>query len=138
MVEAVMCIALAVYFESRGESQAGQLAVAQVIMNRVEHEAYPDDPCAVVKQGRYWRHIPLRHQCQFSFWCDGLPERIEDREAWGMAVLNGAVVYWGWLPDYTKGATHYHAAWVRPQWSSRMEQTVRVDNHVFYRQKKPR
>jgi len=134
MFEAVMCIALAVYFESRGESQEGQLAVAQVIMNRVKHEAYPNDPCAVVKQGRYWRHIPLRHQCQFSFWCDGLPERVEDREAWGMAVLNAVVVYLGWLPDYTEGATHYHADWVSPRWSSEMKPTARVDNHVFYKQ----
>jgi len=64
---ALMCIAVAVYFEARGEPSAGQIAVAQVVRNRIEDPRYPDNACDVVKQGYYWNGNPVRNKCQFSF-----------------------------------------------------------------------
>lgn len=133
MLEAIMCLTMAVYFEARGEPPLGQMAVAHVVMNRVENDSYPDSVCKVVKQGRYWRHVPLRHQCQFSFWCDGKPEVVANREAWGNAFIYASAVYTGWLSDPTKGATHYHTTWVNPVWSLPMDITTQLNNHVFYR-----
>jgi spore germination cell wall hydrolase CwlJ-like protein len=134
MLEAIMCLTMAVYFEARGEPPLGQMAVAHVVMNRVESDSYPDSVCAVVKQGRYWKHVPLRHQCQFSFWCDGKPEVVANHEAWGNAFIYASTVYMGWLSDPTNGATHYHTTWVNPAWSLPMNITTQVNNHVFYRQ----
>jgi len=134
MLEAVMCLTMAIYFEARGEPVEGQIAVAQVVMNRVESEEYPNTVCDVVKQGRYWKHVPIRHKCQFSFWCDGRPEVIANPDAWGTAFIYAGTVYMGWLPDTTEGATHYHATSVKPRWSIPMTLTTQVNNHVFYRQ----
>jgi len=135
MIEAVLCMAMAIYHEARGEPVQGQQAVGHVIMNRVASDEYPDTVCDVVKQGRYWRHVPLRHQCHFSFWCDGLPEDFDDKGAYGTAVLFSVGIMQGWIPDPTHGATHYHATWVDPDWKRTMTQTIRVNNHVFYRRK---
>jgi len=134
MLEAIMCLTMAVYFEARGEPPMGQMAVAHVVMNRVENDNYPDSVCAVVKQGRYWKHVPLRHQCQFSFLCDGKPEVVANRDAWGNAFIYASAIYMGWLPDTTVGATHYHTKQVNPRWSLPMQVTTQVNNHVFYRQ----
>ena len=134
MLEAIMCLTMAVYFEARGEPPLGQIAVAHVVMNRVENDSYPDSVCKVVKQGRYWRHVPLRHQCQFSFWCDGKPEVVANREAWGTAFIYASAVYMGWIADTTVGATHYHTKQVKPKWRLPMQVTTQVNNHVFYRQ----
>ena len=81
MLESIMCLAMAIYFEARGEPMVGQVAVAQVIMNRVYDHRYPNDVCDVVKQGYYYtwnENIPIRDKCQFSFWCDGKPEIINN------------------------------------------------------------
>lgn len=133
MIEALMCLTMAVYFEARGEPPKGQIAVAQVIMNRVESKQYPDSACAVVKQGRHRNGFPLRNQCQFSFWCDGKSEVIRNKDAWGDAFMYASAVYYGLVPDPTKGATHYHTTWVNPVWSEAMGRTLQVNNHVFYR-----
>jgi len=71
ITESLVCIAVAVYFEARGEPTAGQAAVAHVVRNRIESPEYPDNACDVVKQGYYWAGNPIRDMCQFSFWCDG-------------------------------------------------------------------
>ena len=134
MLEAIMCLTMAVYFEARGEPPLGQMAVAHVVMNRVESDSYPDSVCAVVKQGRYWKHVPLRHQCQFSFWCDGKPEVVANREAWANAFIYASAVYMGLVTDTTVGATHYHTKQVNPSWTLPMSMTTQVNNHVFYRQ----
>ena len=71
MLTSLMCVAVAIYFEARGEPVEGQIAVAQVIRNRIEDPRYPDNACDVVKQGYYWNGNPIRNMCQFSFYCDG-------------------------------------------------------------------
>ncbi|WP_404405837.1 cell wall hydrolase [Pelagibacterium halotolerans] len=123
------CLSTGIYFEARGESYRGQVAVAQVIMNRVAHEDYPDTICGVVYQNQH-----RRNACQFSFACDGIADRINEPEAWAQAkeitaeVLNEDI-YLSEVAD----ATHYHATYVRPHWARNMEQVTQVGLHVFYR-----
>ena len=138
MIEALVCMATAIYFEARGEPTVGQIAVGQVIMSRVADHRYPDSVCDVVKEGYYYSwnpRIPIPDKCQFSFWCDGKPEEVTDKEAYAWAEE----ISWGLLEgdlnmiDLTDSATHYHAWWVRPSWSNRFTRTVRIDEHIFYR-----
>ena len=96
MMSAIACLATAIYFEARGEPMVGQVAVAQVIVNRVYDERFPDTVCDVVKQGEYYtwnKSIPIKHRCQFSFWCDGKPEVMRDETAkqWSYNVAVSAL-----------------------------------------------
>ena len=136
MLTELACMATAIYFEARGEPMVGQVAVAQVIMSRVYDERYPDTVCDVVKQGYYYswdKTIPIRDKCQFSFWCDGKPETIKDEDAYFWATEVAQAVMVGTLYDTTQGATHYHAYYVQPSWSKKFTQTVRINDHIFYR-----
>ena len=136
MITALSCLAMAIYFEARGEPMVGQVAVAQVVMTRVEDERFPNTVCDVVKQGQYYKwnpEIPIRNKCHFSFWCDGKPETIKDKEAYLWAEEVARATMAGVLYDTTQGATHYHAYWVLPAWSKKFTQTVRINDHIFYR-----
>jgi Cell Wall Hydrolase len=123
------CLADAIYFEARGEPVRGQIAVAQVVMNRVFSGYYPNSVCGVVYQNAN-RHMA----CQFSFACDGIPDRISEPDAWERAkqisrdTLDGKY----WLTDVGK-ATHYHARWVHPHWVREMQKLDRIGVHTFYR-----
>jgi spore germination cell wall hydrolase CwlJ-like protein len=123
------CLAQSIYFEARGESPMGQAAVAQVVLNRVKNPAYPKTICGVVYQNKSWRN-----RCQFSFACDGRPERIRSQAAWNRAqalardVTNGKV----WLRG-VGDSTHYHATYVKPRWARYMKRTERIGRHIFYR-----
>jgi|TARA_R110002050_G_scaffold9580_5_gene33951 N-acetylmuramoyl-L-alanine amidase len=126
MVEGLFCLALAVYFEARGEPAAGQLAVAHVIQNRVRSGRYPDSFCEVVTEAR---SVGL-HRCQFSFYCDGKREAILDDVAWlASRVIAEASLH---VNDITEGATHYHSTSVDPAWASSMTVTIKIGNHIFY------
>lgn len=131
MLSAILvCLALNVYHEARGESLAGQYAVAHVTMNRVHADQWPSDVCAVVKQGG-----ERRFKCQFTWWCDGRSDKARDRVRWHMAVNVSRRVLGG-APDITQGATHYfNPDKVRriPSWARRLIPTGRIGNHVFYR-----
>jgi spore germination cell wall hydrolase CwlJ-like protein len=126
------CLATAIYFEARGEAYRGQVAVAQVVMNRVRDHRYPDTICGVVFQNQN-----KRNACQFSFACDGIPEVINEREPWVQAediaqrYLNGEL----YLTEVGT-ATHYHATYVRPTWAPRMEKVTQIGLHVFYKFKR--
>ena len=136
MITELACMATAIYFEARGEPMVGQVAVAQVIMSRVYDERYPNTICEVVKQGYYYSwnpEIPIPDKCQFSFWCDGKPEKIKDEDAYFWATEVADAVMVGTLYDTTQGATHYHAYYVQPSWSKKFTQTVRINDHIFYR-----
>ncbi len=126
--EDYVCLALAVYFEARSEPIAGQKAVAEVVLNRVQDKRFPDSVCAVVFQNEKWRH-----RCQFSFACDGRSDRPRERRPWAQARKVAAVVIAGISKEMTSTATHYHATYVRPSWAKRLERTVQVGRHVFYR-----
>jgi len=130
IIPSLVCIAVAVYFEARGEPGAGQIAVAQVIRNRVEDPRYPDNACAVVKQGYYWNGNPIRNKCQFSFYCDGKSDNPRNTQSWYNALyiahLSKSV------PDTTEGATHYHSTKVFPEWAYTGEITTKINKHIFY------
>ncbi|HEX2654045.1 MAG TPA: cell wall hydrolase, partial [Xanthobacteraceae bacterium] len=127
--KAEKCLANAVYFEARGESVRGQVAVAQVVMNRVFSGYYPSDVCGVVYQNAH-RHLA----CQFTFACDRIPDRITEPDAWqrANAIANAALDGKVWLNSVGK-ATHYHAYWVRPWWVRTMHKLDRIGVHTFYR-----
>jgi spore germination cell wall hydrolase CwlJ-like protein len=124
---------MAVYFEARGESLPGQIAVAEVIENRVRDDRFPDDHCSVVKQGRYWGGWPIKHQCQFTFYCDRKPETVEDHESWRAALLVASMALKGELVSVTHGATHYHSKAVSPYWGKHGELTQVIGEHLFYK-----
>jgi spore germination cell wall hydrolase CwlJ-like protein len=129
--KAQVCMATAIYFEARGESEEGQIAVGQVIVNRVRSPFYPKNVCAVVYQGA------SRHRyggCQFSFACDGVRDRITQAESWKTAldVAQRVLDAESWLPDLGN-ATHYHADYVRPRWVRDMVRKERIGHHIFYR-----
>jgi spore germination cell wall hydrolase CwlJ-like protein len=127
--KAEKCLANAVYFEARAEPVRGQIAVAQVVMNRVFSGYYPNDVCGVVYQ-----NANRRFACQFTFACDGIPDVVNEPEAWLRAkqiaseTLDGKL----WLPEIGK-ATHYHAYWVRPSWVHEMIKLNKIGVHTFYR-----
>ena len=123
------CLADAIYFEARGEPVRGQMAVAQVVVNRVFSGYYPHTICGVVYQNAH-RHL----RCQFTFACDGIAERINEPAAWERAkhLARDALDGKFWLNDVGK-ATHYHARWVHPWWVREMHRLDRIGVHTFYR-----
>lgn len=127
--KAEKCLAEAVYFEARGESVMGQVAVAQVVLNRAFSGKYPDSVCGVVYQNAH-RHL----RCQFTFACDGIRDVIREPDMWERAKKIAAEMLDGklWLPEVGK-ATHYHATYVHPGWVSEMKKLHKVGVHIFYR-----
>jgi spore germination cell wall hydrolase CwlJ-like protein len=121
------CLTQAVYFEARGETARGQAAVAQVVLNRVKHPAFPKTVCAVVFQGA------ARHSCQFSFACDGSLHRARETAAWNRARKIAARALSGVVLADVGSATHFHTTGVSPAWGSRMLRVSQVGLHVFYR-----
>ena len=123
------CLAEAVYFEARGEAVRGQIAVAQVVMNRTFSGFYPNTVCGVVYQNKH-RHLA----CQFTFACDNIADVVREPDMWdraqkiAKAMLDGQL----WLPEVDK-STHYHAYWVRPSWVSEMKKMYKFGVHTFYR-----
>lgn len=123
------CLTDAVYFEARGEAVRGQIAVAQVVMNRVFSGRYPNNVCGVVYQNAH-RHLA----CQFTFACDGIRDVVKEPDMWdrarkiAKATLDGRL----WLPEVGK-STHYHAYWVHPSWVHEMKKMYRTGVHTFYR-----
>lgn len=126
------CLATAIYFEARGETYRGQVAVAQVVMNRVKHKLYPNTICSVVFQNQ-----SKRNACQFSFACDGIPERVNDKKSWAQAEEIAKKVTGGSLYlTEVASATHYHASYVYPHWAKRMTRVAKIGLHRFYRFKR--
>ncbi len=125
------CLAEAIYFEARGEAVRGQIAVAQVVMNRAFSGYYPTTVCGVVYQNKY-RHFA----CQFTFACDNTSDVIREPDMWerarkiAKATLDGEI----WLPEVGK-STHYHAYYVRPSWVGEMKKMYKFGVHTFYRPK---
>jgi spore germination cell wall hydrolase CwlJ-like protein len=136
---ALLCLAQAVFFEARGEPFIGKVAVASVVMNRVADPRFPNDICSVVKQGPTYRsrpEIPIRHRCQFSFYCDGKSDEINmGLQSAQDSVRVVLLMAQGEVFDVTEGAVFYHATYVNPDWAKSKDRTVQIDNHVFYRWK---
>jgi spore germination cell wall hydrolase CwlJ-like protein len=123
------CLTEVVYFEARGEAVRGQIAVAQVVLNRAFSGFYPSTVCGVVYQNKH-RHLA----CQFTFACDNNPDVVKEPDMWerarkiAKAMLDGQL----WLPEVAK-STHYHAYWVRPSWVNEMKKMYKFGVHTFYR-----
>ncbi len=123
------CLTDAIYFEARGEAVRGQMAVAQVVLNRAFSGYYPTTVCGVVYQNKH-RHLA----CQFTFACDNVADVVREPDMWeraqkiAKASLDGRI----WLPEVGK-STHYHAYWVRPSWVNEMKKMYKYGVHTFYR-----
>lgn len=143
--EEMTCLADNMYWEARNQSFAGQVAVGNVTINRVNDDRYPDSICEVVKQGPTqpsWKDpsvfYPVRHRCQFSWYCDGKEDDIhpEDLALYEHLRTVAVKVSTGWFGDNTFGATHYHATYVKPEWASTKTKTTKIDDHIFYKWEK--
>ena len=147
-----ICMALNIYYESRSDNLAGQYAVADVVLNRMHDDRYPDTVCKVTQQGptkESWKtkqdpnlpdeervFNPIRHKCQFSWYCDGKSDDPRDETGWAQAqYVAGAIMYSGKYRGITEGATHYHATYVKPKWrfDRGMNHIGRIGSHIFYR-----
>jgi len=128
---ALTCLAMNVYFEARGESLAGQQAVAEVTLNRVASGRYPDTVCGVVFQ-KNWDPLRGRYVSAFS-WTEFETVIPPEGAAWDRALEVALSVHGGRVAPQLHGALHYHAKRVRPSWARAHRQIARIGNHVFYR-----
>lgn len=122
------CLAKAISYEAAQEPLAGRQAVAQVILNRTRHRAFPKTICGVVFQGS-----ERRTGCQFSFTCDGSLRRALSRRTWEAALAIARQAMAGELPVTVGGATHYHADYVAPRWAPSLVRVGSIGAHIFYR-----
>ena len=126
------CLTQAIYFEARGESPAGQAAVAQVVLNRVRKAGFPKSVCGVVFQGS-----ARKAGCQFSFACDGSMTRGRETRAWSQARHLASRALAGAVMTAVGDATHFHTVHVSPDWSRELRQVAQVGLHIFYRIGRP-
>jgi spore germination cell wall hydrolase CwlJ-like protein len=124
---AVDCLASAMWYEAGGDVR-GQRAVAQVVLNRVRHPAFPASICGVVFQGS-----ERQTGCQFTFTCDGAMQRTPSDMAFARARGEARAMIEGAIDREVGLATHYHTDWVHPVWSTEMDKLARVDTHLFFR-----
>ena len=135
------CLAIAIYYEARGEAAEGQIAVAQVILNRVKSRKYPGSICDVVYQNAH-----RRNRCQFSFTCDGQPDIPRHAIAWAKAKSLALAISCKTtctrnphedtplmqLQEPMRRATHYHATYASPIWRHRLKKSGQIGRHIFY------
>tara|TARA_R100001163_G_scaffold50882_1_gene38292 strand:- start:350 stop:742 length:393 start_codon:yes stop_codon:yes gene_type:complete len=123
----LFCLSLILYHEARGEPRVGQLAVAEVVLNRVMDNRYPNSVCEVMEQ----EHNGV---CHFSFWCDGLSDNPENKELWEEINSTTKQLFYNYPGlNLTQGATHYHHIEIYPIWAENLTKIVRIENHIFYR-----
>jgi spore germination cell wall hydrolase CwlJ-like protein len=124
------CLATAIYFEARGETAKGQKAVAEVVLARTRVPGRPKTICGVVYEGSH-----RRTGCQFSFTCDGIADRVVNKDAWRQANRIAANVMrtGGRVNAVAGGATFYHADYVNPRWASKMVKVAEIGTHIFYK-----
>jgi hypothetical protein len=127
---ALQCMTMAIYYEAARESEDGQRAVAQVVLNRVAHPSYPANVCGVVFQGS-----ERTTGCQFSFTCDGSLARQPQRSYWDRARKIAAAALAGSVYKPVGLATHYHTIWIHPYWADSLAQVGTIGAHRFYRWK---
>jgi len=125
---ALECLAQAVWYEAASESEAGQRAVAQVVLNRVAHPAWPASVCGVVYQGS-----ERSTGCQFTFTCDGSLTRRPSGASWARALRVAAEALAGRVYAPVGLATHYHTLWVNPYWAASLDHAGTIGAHRFYR-----
>ncbi|MEM7742899.1 MAG: cell wall hydrolase [Pseudomonadota bacterium] len=122
------CLTEALYFEARGESRAGQRAVAEVILNRMDSARYPNTICGVVQQGKH-----RRNACQFSYNCDGRSNKIGNKPVFEELGKLAWIMMEGKQRTLTQDALFYHATFVKPRWAKKFVKTAKIGAHIFYR-----
>jgi hypothetical protein len=127
-MRAVDCLTAAIYYEAASESEDGQRAVAQVVLNRVRHPTFPNSVCGVVYQGS-----ERSSGCQFSFTCDGSLLRTPSFSGWARARRLAAAALWGSVYAPVGHSTHYHSNKVLPYWASSLVKSAVIGAHIFYR-----
>lgn len=120
------CLARSIYWESKGQKTSEMEAVANVVMNRLSHEKFPDTVCEVVKEGGE------QGTCQFSWWCDGRPDEIAEEDAYEQAKEVARLALNGELSDRTQGALFFHQRTVAPHWGKSFPQIAETGNFLFY------
>jgi spore germination cell wall hydrolase CwlJ-like protein len=154
MFDELECFAKNIYFEAGNQELAGKYAVGHVVLNRVMSEKFPDDICGVIYQGpvrESWKtandhtleehervYYPRRHQCQFSWYCDGLADDPFEGENWERSVEIAQEMLFDFhsgekMVDITDGALYYHANYVNPYWAKTMKVVAHIGDHIFYR-----
>jgi len=134
------CMAMNIYFEAGNQPLAGKIAVGHVTLNRVADDQFPNSICAVVHQTKEFKTswktgelIPRRGMCQFSWFCDGKSDEPLDTKTWIESLNVAQDVIGGSYGDITEGATHYHSTTVNPYWADSLNETVVINEHVFYK-----
>tara|TARA_A100001035_G_scaffold106962_1_gene83871 strand:+ start:1719 stop:2342 length:624 start_codon:yes stop_codon:yes gene_type:complete len=144
------CLAKNIYFEAKSEPVAGQYAVADVVLNRVQDSRFPSTICDVVYEGvmrESWKtkqhkdlpdderiFHPVRHKCQFSWYCDGKSDKIKDSDAWRKCQeIAYRIARESRFRGITEKSTHYHATYVSPKWAPQLDLVGRIGTHIFYR-----
>mgnify|MGYP003126216141 FL=1 len=135
MEAAVICLALNLYHEARGEPVVGQIAVSQVVLNRVKDDRYPNTVCGVVRQAQYSKINGklLLKRCQFSWFCDGRSDRPKDVKAFKWSYKLSKRILAGEFSDLVHGATHYHSVKVNPKWRIQKKRVTKIGDHIFHR-----
>lgn len=137
----VECLATNVYHEARSENLAGKYAVADVVLNRVRDDRYPNTVCGVIYQGEHkpsWKDpnilVPIRNRCQFSWYCDGRSDEATEIDAYEESRLVAhQIMFSDKYRGLTEGATHYHTTFVDPYWAPTLQQIGTIGSHIFYR-----
>ena len=138
----ILCLAKNIYHEARGEPIEGQIAISNVVINRVKSKQFPNDVCSVVYQknqisfiNRILQIIPINIPgCQFSWTCDSMPDNLFlEKKAWENSQKIADEVFNDLHSDISEGSTHYHSIDVNPYWAKSLKETVRIRNHIFYK-----
>lgn len=129
------CLAQNIYHESATESDLGKIAVAMVVLNRVNSPDFPNNICEVVWQPSSDKKRPK--SCQFSWTCDGKPDSIRSQEKYQaiLALSRDILMSRDTIVDIVDGALYYHAVYVKPEWAKYFQRVARIDTHIFYKNK---
>ncbi len=146
-----ICLARNMYFEARNQGTAGIIAVTAVVLNRVKDKNFPNTVCEVVKEGpireswktrnkHVWlstfrKYYPIKHRCQFSWYCDGKTDNPKDKKLFEKFLKLAKIILTNQISliDITDGALYYHADTINPRWSKTKKRTAKINNHIFYR-----
>jgi spore germination cell wall hydrolase CwlJ-like protein len=133
---AAICLSLNIYYEARNQPLRGQMAVAEVVLNRVEDDNFPSTVCEVVMEcpTYSWKpDFPIRNKCQFSWYCDGKSDTPTELLAWDTSVVVAENILANVPPKLLDGATHYHSTNVNPFWAKDKVFVKRIGDHLFYK-----
>ena len=149
-LQEVECLAKNMYYEARDQGTAGKIAVTNVVLNRIKDKRFPNTICEVVQQGptrESWKtkkdknipeeeriYYPIKHRCQFSWYCDGASDDPKNKEKYEEAYLLSLNIVDKKFPlmDITDGALFYHADYVRPAWARTKQRTTEIGDHILY------